>query len=236
MPLPPRRRAALPGVRERRAAEEGATTRSRSHELHFTRPLEKERIGLGRWTAMFLGLFGSYGKNDSVDVQYRARRARRGGHRAGHHPARPTLTRLCQGSNLRRHAHRPILEQPPPRASRSSSSRRRPTRASGRSRATLEVLKEDTPDYVSVTYGAGGTTRDRTVEITKWIKQDLGIEAMAHLSLRGRGRGAARGDPRRAPGRRHRERAGAARRPAARRDRVEAAPRRAPLLDRADPT
>jgi hypothetical protein len=39
-------------------------------ELHFSRPLEKERIGLGRWTAMFLGLFGSYGKNDSVDVQY----------------------------------------------------------------------------------------------------------------------------------------------------------------------
>src|SRR5215210_447498 len=40
-------------------------------ELRFTRPLEKERIGVGRWTAMFLGLWGSYGKNDSVDVQYR---------------------------------------------------------------------------------------------------------------------------------------------------------------------
>ncbi len=50
---------------------------------------------------------------------------------------------------------------------------------------TLSVLKDDSPDYVSVTYGAGGTTRDRTVEITKWIKQDLGIEAMAHLSLVG---------------------------------------------------
>ncbi len=50
---------------------------------------------------------------------------------------------------------------------------------------TLSVLKHDAPDYVSVTYGAGGTTRDRTVEITKWIKQDLGIEAMAHLSLVG---------------------------------------------------
>jgi methylenetetrahydrofolate reductase (NADPH) len=50
---------------------------------------------------------------------------------------------------------------------------------------TLEILKEDTPDYVSVTYGAGGTTRERTVEITKWIKQNLGIEAMAHLSLVG---------------------------------------------------
>ena len=40
-------------------------------ELRFYRPLEKERLGLGRWTAMFFGLFGSYGKNDSVDVQYR---------------------------------------------------------------------------------------------------------------------------------------------------------------------
>jgi hypothetical protein len=40
-------------------------------ELLFFKPLEKERIGMGRWTAMFLGLWGSYGKNDSVDVQYR---------------------------------------------------------------------------------------------------------------------------------------------------------------------
>ena len=40
-------------------------------ELRFSKPLEKERLGLGRWTAMFLGLFGSYGKTDAVDVQYR---------------------------------------------------------------------------------------------------------------------------------------------------------------------
>ena len=40
-------------------------------QLHFRRPLEKERLGVGRWTAIFLGLFGSYGKNDQVDVQYR---------------------------------------------------------------------------------------------------------------------------------------------------------------------
>jgi methylenetetrahydrofolate reductase (NADPH) len=52
-------------------------------------------------------------------------------------------------------------------------------------RNTLEVLKDDQPDYVSVTYGAGGTTRNRTVEITKTIKGDLGIEAMAHLSCVG---------------------------------------------------
>jgi hypothetical protein len=40
-------------------------------ELHFFRPLEKEKLGVGRWTAIFFGLFGSYGKDDSVDVQYR---------------------------------------------------------------------------------------------------------------------------------------------------------------------
>jgi methylenetetrahydrofolate reductase (NADH) len=46
-------------------------------------------------------------------------------------------------------------------------------------------LKDDRPEYVSVTYGAGGSTRERTVEITKWIKQELGVEAMAHLSCVG---------------------------------------------------
>lgn len=49
----------------------------------------------------------------------------------------------------------------------------------------LADLKEDSPEYVSVTYGAGGSTRERTVEITKWIKGDLGLEAMAHLSCVG---------------------------------------------------
>jgi methylenetetrahydrofolate reductase (NADPH) len=49
----------------------------------------------------------------------------------------------------------------------------------------LTDLKEDEPAYVSVTYGAGGSTRERTVEITKWIKEDLGVEAMAHLSCVG---------------------------------------------------
>ncbi len=52
-------------------------------------------------------------------------------------------------------------------------------------RATLEDLSAFEPDFVSVTYGAGGSTRTRTVELTKWIKRDLGIEAMAHLSCVG---------------------------------------------------
>jgi methylenetetrahydrofolate reductase (NADPH) len=49
----------------------------------------------------------------------------------------------------------------------------------------LSELRKDTPEYVSVTYGAGGSTRERTVEVTKWIKEDLGLEAMAHLSCVG---------------------------------------------------
>ena len=52
-------------------------------------------------------------------------------------------------------------------------------------RATLDTLRHDKPDYVSVTYGALGSTRDRTIDIVKWIKQDLGIEAMAHFTCVG---------------------------------------------------
>jgi methylenetetrahydrofolate reductase (NADPH) len=52
-------------------------------------------------------------------------------------------------------------------------------------RATLEDLRAFDPDFVSVTYGAGGSTRGKTVQLTHWIKQVLGIEAMAHLSCVG---------------------------------------------------
>src|SRR3954447_18108967 len=46
-------------------------------------------------------------------------------------------------------------------------------------------LKQDDPAFVSVTYGAGGSTRDRTIEIVKRIKRELGLEAMAHFSCVG---------------------------------------------------
>jgi methylenetetrahydrofolate reductase (NADPH) len=41
------------------------------------------------------------------------------------------------------------------------------------------------PAFVSITYGAGGSTRQRTVELVKWMKNDLGLEAMAHLTCVG---------------------------------------------------
>ena len=49
---------------------EGEDYELRGSELLFNRPLAKERVGFWRWTAMFFALFGSYGRNDSVDVQY----------------------------------------------------------------------------------------------------------------------------------------------------------------------
>jgi methylenetetrahydrofolate reductase (NADPH) len=46
----------------------------------------------------------------------------------------------------------------------------------------LRQLQPLAPDYVSVTYGAGGTTRETTIEIVSSLKADFGIEAMAHFT------------------------------------------------------
>ncbi len=54
---------------------------------------------------------------------------------------------------------------------------------------TIETLKQLTPSFVSVTYGAGGSTRRKTIEITERIKREIGIEAMAHLTCVGHSRG-----------------------------------------------
>lgn len=48
--------------------------------------------------------------------------------------------------------------------------------------STLEQLKELQPDYISVTYGASGSAADNTLEIASKIKNDLGVEALAHLT------------------------------------------------------
>ena len=54
---------------------------------------------------------------------------------------------------------------------------------------TVEALKPLAPDYVSVTYGAGGATRDGTVEVAQRIKGEYGLEVMAHLSCVGETQG-----------------------------------------------
>jgi len=46
---------------------------------------------------------------------------------------------------------------------------------------TIEELKQVGPSYVSVTMGAGGSTRGKTVEIVKQIQRELGITAMCHV-------------------------------------------------------
>ena len=50
---------------------------------------------------------------------------------------------------------------------------------------TVASLKALEPDFVSVTYGAAGSTRDGTVEISGRIQNEFGIETMAHLSCVG---------------------------------------------------
>lgn len=50
---------------------------------------------------------------------------------------------------------------------------------------TVEALQPLAPDYVSITYGAGGSTRDGTVEMAQRIRNDHGLEVMAHLSCVG---------------------------------------------------
>jgi methylenetetrahydrofolate reductase (NADPH) len=47
---------------------------------------------------------------------------------------------------------------------------------------TLLELRELHPSYISITYGAGGSTRDRTRDIVVHIQQELGVTAMAHLT------------------------------------------------------
>ena len=80
------RRGATPpaGAREARGAEPpvrvylngveqtaGADYELRDGEILFARPVLKEKVGAGRWLAMYLGLFGTYRKHETVDVEYR---------------------------------------------------------------------------------------------------------------------------------------------------------------------
>jgi methylenetetrahydrofolate reductase (NADPH) len=46
----------------------------------------------------------------------------------------------------------------------------------------LSELRPLEPAYVSVTYGAGGSTRDKTLEIVQRIKEEFDLEAMAHFT------------------------------------------------------
>jgi hypothetical protein len=46
------------------------TYRIEAGEIVFDRPIVKEKVGTGRWLAMYLGLFGTYRKNETIDLQF----------------------------------------------------------------------------------------------------------------------------------------------------------------------
>ena len=54
------------GVEQR----EGADYEIEGREIRFAGPIVKEEINTGRWLAMYLGLFGTYRKDEKVDLQY----------------------------------------------------------------------------------------------------------------------------------------------------------------------
>lgn len=62
-----------------------------------------------------------------------------------------------------------------------------PKDAAGEERlwASLAALAPYKPDFVSVTYGAGGTTRDRTIRITREITRRTNLKTVAHITCVG---------------------------------------------------
>ena len=55
--------------------------------------------------------------------------------------------------------------------------------------AAMSALEPIAPDFISVTYGAGGSTRDRTIRITSQITERTSIPTVAHLTCVGSTRG-----------------------------------------------
>ncbi len=53
------------------AQTEGADFEVRGEQVIFSRPIIKETVTPGRWMAMYLGLFGTYRKHETIDVEYR---------------------------------------------------------------------------------------------------------------------------------------------------------------------
>lgn len=50
---------------------------------------------------------------------------------------------------------------------------------------TVETLRSFDPAFVSVTYGAGGSTRTRSLDVAKRIKAELGLEVLVHVTCAG---------------------------------------------------
>ena len=52
-------------------------------------------------------------------------------------------------------------------------------------RHTATALKRIAPDFVSVTYGAGGSTRERTAQVSRLLHNEIGFTVMPHLTCVG---------------------------------------------------
>jgi methylenetetrahydrofolate reductase (NADPH) len=52
-------------------------------------------------------------------------------------------------------------------------------------RATARALQRISPDFVSVTYGAGGSTRERTAQVSEILRGEMGFTVMPHLTCVG---------------------------------------------------
>jgi len=48
--------------------------------------------------------------------------------------------------------------------------------------STIQELRELNPDFISVTYGAGGSTRGKSIEIASKVKNEFNMEVLAHLT------------------------------------------------------
>ncbi len=55
-------------------------------------------------------------------------------------------------------------------------------------RETALLLKKISPDFVSVTYGAGGSTRERTAQVSRLLREEIGFTVMPHLTCVGHSR------------------------------------------------
>jgi methylenetetrahydrofolate reductase (NADPH) len=51
--------------------------------------------------------------------------------------------------------------------------------------ATMETMRALKPAYVSITYGAGGSSRARTVELAKRVQREIGLTVLAHVTCVG---------------------------------------------------
>ena len=56
----------------------------------------------------------------------------------------------------------------------------------------IETLKTLNPSFCSVTYGAGGSTREKTVDLVERIHRDCALEVMCHLTVVGQSKGEVR--------------------------------------------